>query len=193
MIVMSIASINCDNMAERTVKEMHMTDWNCNFSELPGWDQRETFHDAYDEFHELPRKDLLCCVYSIVERRMLDYRGYLALFQNKSAPELVLNISEYTFCPTFFASEDGNLIFLQPCVYLPKFSKAFYPVLILDIEKKRFSVALPRNTSGIHRITQNKSTVFTVVRSGHGSRKIRSRWCKWYSLNRLPMLPQLLG
>jgi hypothetical protein len=168
---------------------MRTTDWNYDFSSLHRWEDREKLWDAYDEFHEIPDSDLLCCLYSIAERRMLDYRGYLAILRNKKEPELLLNISEYTFCQTFFLNERGSLIFLQPCVHIQKLNQTFYPVLILDIVKNRFSCALLRNTVGICKITQNKQTVFDIELSGRRSRKIRSRWLKWHPLEQLPMLP----
>lgn len=167
---------------------MRTTDWNYDFSSLPCWKEREKLRDIYDEFYEVPQSDLLFCLYSIAERRMLDYRGFLAILENKKKPELVLDISEYTFSQTFFSNEEGNLIFLQPCVYIRNQNRTAYPILILDVVKKRFSYALWRNTAGVCRITQDSPTVFTVEFSGHRSRKVRSRWLRWHPLDQLPML-----
>ena len=55
---------------------MRTTDWNYDFSSLPCWKEREKLRDIYDEFYEVPQSDLLFCLYSIAERRMLDYRGF---------------------------------------------------------------------------------------------------------------------
>lgn len=171
---------------------MRTTDWNCDFSSLQYWDNREQLCDAYDEYHELPQKDLLCCLYSIAERRMLDYRGFLAIFRNKNHPELFLNISEYSFSQTFFTNKEENLIFLQPCISFKSLHRALYPILVLDIDHNRFSVALAGNTMGVIKINQNKPNVFTVELSGRRSRKIFSRWLSWHPLEQLPMLPQLI-
>lgn len=170
---------------------MRTTDWNYDFSSLPGWDDRQKLWDAYDEFYELP-DDRLCCVYSIAERRMLDYRGYLAILGNKKQPELGLNISEYTFLPCCFASED-KLIFLQTCVHIRKRNQTVCPVLILNMEKRCFSYALSKNTAGICQINQKRPGVVMVQISGRGSRKIRRRWRRWYPLEQLPAFPRLLG
>lgn len=167
---------------------MRTTDWNYDFSSLPCWNNRDKLWDAYDEFYEIPDRDLLCCLYSIAERRMLDYRGFLAIFRNKEKPELVLAISDYTFSKTFFVNKEGNLIFLQPCVYIQKLDRAVYPIVVLNIEKKCFSYVLPRNTMGVRKITQDRSAVFTVEISGRHNRKIRSHWLKWHPLDQLPML-----
>lgn len=172
---------------------MRTTDWDYDFSTLPGWDDRKTLLDAYDEFYEVPCNDLLCCIYSIVERRMLDYRGYLAILGDQKQPELIANISEYTFNPMFFASEEEKLIFLQACVHIRKRNQTVYPVLLLDMEKRRFSYALSKNAAGIRQIHRDRAGVFTVQISGHGERKVRSRWRRWYPLERLPEFPRMLG
>lgn len=171
---------------------MRTTDWNYDFSTLPGWDDRETLRDAYDEFYEVPCDDLLCCIYSIVERRMLDNRGYLAILRNKKQPELIVNISEYTFNPMFFASQEEKLIFLQTCVHIRKRNQTVYPLLLLDMEKRRFSYALSKNAAGICQINRDRSGIFTIQISGHGNRKVRSRWRRWYPLEQLPEFPRML-
>lgn len=99
---------------------MRTTDWKFDFSSLPYWNNRETLWDAYDEFYEIASSNLLCCLYSIAEVRMLDYRGFLAILRNKNDPELILNISEYTFTQTFFTDKEEKLIFLQFCLHNQK-------------------------------------------------------------------------
>ena len=172
---------------------MRTTDWNYDFLSLPCWNDREKLWDVYDEYHEVPQSDLLFCLYSIAERRMLDYRGYLAIFRNKTNPELVINISEYTFCQTFFANKAGSLICLQPCVYIRKQNRTIYPILVVDIENNCFACALTRNTSRNCQITQGRAQIFTVDISGQRTRKIRGRWLKWHPLEQLPQLPRYIG
>ncbi len=171
---------------------MRTTDWKFDFSSLPYWNNRETLWDAYDEFYEIASSNLLCCLYSIAEVRMLDYRGFLAILRNKNDPELILNISEYTFTQTFFTDKEEKLIFLQFCLHNQKTDRTVYPILILDIGRNRFSYALSRNTVGVRRITQDKTAVFTVELSGHRSKKIRSRWLRWRPLEQLPILPRFI-
>lgn len=181
---------------------MRTTDWNYDFSSLPFWENREKLPFVYDEYYEIPQTDMLCCLYSIDEVRMLDYRGFLAILKNKEEPELVLNIARevvsgvvkgYNFSVAFFASEDGKLIFLQPCVYNHKQERQAFPILILDITRNLFSYAVPKNAQLVEKISQNSSSVFTVdFYNTKRSKKIRTRWLKWYPLEQLPMLPRLI-
>lgn len=182
---------------------MQNTDWNCDFSLLPCWDNRESIHDIFDKFYELPQSDTLCCLYSVTEVSMLNYVGFLAIFRNKEKPELVLNITDFNFCVNFSASSDGNLIFLQPSIYLPEKERTVRPVLLLDILNNRFSYIKTDNKCPAYQVVQKKADVFVIEadqrqRKGnqqlsalHG-KKIRIRWRKWYELEKLPLLPKML-
>jgi hypothetical protein len=117
---------------------MRTTDWNFDFASLPRWDNRERIFYVYDEFYEIPGKDMLCCIYSVAEVSMLNHEGFLAILRNKEKPELVLNAADICFCVNFSQSADGRFLFLQPSFYFPK--KGYRrPVLILDMEKNRFA------------------------------------------------------
>lgn len=117
---------------------MRTTDWEFDFASLPRWDIRERIPFVYDEFFEVPGKDMLCCIYSVAEVSMMNYEGFLAILRNKQKPELVLNVTDISFCVNFSHSKDGNLLFLQPSFYSPE--KGYRrPVMILDMEKGRYS------------------------------------------------------
>jgi hypothetical protein len=183
---------------------MKTTDWKFDFSALPHWDDREKYPWVYDEYYEIPQSDTLCCLYAITEVSMMNYQGYLAILRNKENPELVLNVADgFSFCVNFSASDDGNLIFLQPSIYDRDSGRCHRPVLILDIGNRRFSWLKTANCCPVYKIVQKKAHVFAVEadeqqRKGikqlaalHG-RKIRTRWLRWYGVEKLSALPQML-
>ena len=55
---------------------MRTTDWKFDFASLPRWDNRERIGFVYDEFYEIPEKDMLVCIYSVAEVSMLNYQGF---------------------------------------------------------------------------------------------------------------------
>lgn len=176
---------------------MRSTDWNYDFSSLPCWDNRKNGW-VYDAFYEIPQTDVLCCLYSITEVRMLDERGFLAILKNKKKPELVLNVTPqmvdgkvdgYNFHTLFFVSNNGQLIFLQPGIYNQKTHREALPLLILDISHNRFAYTMASNLQIIKKITQKSNTVFTVsCFNVKESEKICTKWMKWRPLEELPKL-----
>ena len=182
---------------------MNTTDWKYDFTALPRWGDRQKPHFDRDEFFEIPQSDTLCCLYSIREASMLDYLGFLAILKKKDNPELILNLTEFAFCVNFSASDDGNLIFLQPSIYDRPTNRCLRPVLILDIPNNRFSYIKTANYCPSYRVVQKKATVFEVEADArqmkgirqlaalHG-RKIRMRWLRWYAMERLPELPKMV-
>jgi len=182
---------------------MKSTDWKYDFASLPRWDNREKSPWVYDEFYEIPQSDTLCCLYSIQEAGMLNYQGFLAILKHKDNPELVLNLADgFSFCVNFSASEDGNLIFLQPSIYDPQTNRCLRPVLILDIQKNRFSYIKTANYCPGYRVIQKKTNLFVIeaddqrktipqLAALHG-RRIRTRWLRWYAMEKIPALPQMI-
>ena len=183
---------------------MRTTDWNYDFSALPRWDNRERIPYIYDEYFEIPQSDTLCCLYSICEVGMLNYQGFLAILKNKADPKLVLNLTEgFNFCVNFSASDDGNLLFLQPSVYLPAKGRSVCPVLLVDIQNNRFAFLKTANYCTAYRVIQKKPHLFVIetdeqsrkcipqLAALHG-KKIRTRWLKWYTIDALPKLPKML-
>ena len=182
---------------------MHTTDWNCDFSALPHWDNRERIPYVFDEFYELPQCDMLCCLYSVAEVSMMNYVGFFAIFRNKESPKLVFNFTDFPFCVNFSASNDGNLLFLQPSIYLPEKKRIVRPVLVLDIQNNRFSYLKTANYCPSYKVVQKKPYVFIIEADAqqrksirqlaalHG-KKIRTRWLRWHEMDKLSALPRML-
>lgn len=183
---------------------MNTTEWEFDFSSLPNWDNRETMW-VYDEYFELPQSDTLCCIYSICEVTMLNDLGFLAILRNKEAPELIVNVAKgCNFSINFSASDDGTILFLQPHIYDRSRNRSHRPILILDIENNRFSYLKTDNLCPAYRVIQKKENVFVIEadarqRKGnkhlaalHG-KKIRIRWLRWYAMDKLPELPQMIN
>lgn len=183
---------------------MKTTDWRCDLSSLPRWDNRERDPWTYDEYFEIPQSDTLCCLYSISEATMLNYLGFLAIFRNKENPELVLNIANgFNFCINFSVSDDGNLIFLQPSIYDKAADRLVRPVLILDIPNHRFSYWNTTNCCPSYKVIQKTEHVFVIeadenqrksipqLNALHG-KKIRTRRLRWHDMDKLPALPRMI-
>ena len=185
---------------------MRITDWKYDFTSLPGWDHREKYPGLwdYDAFYEIPQRDTLCCLYSIREVSMLNEQGFLAILRNKANPELVLNVSEgFSFCVQFSASPDGNFVFLQPSIYDCAANRCLRPILILDLQRDQFAYVRTANYCPAYQVIQKKANVFIIeadarqrkaipqLASLHG-KKIRTRWLRWYAMDRLPELPQMI-
>lgn len=181
---------------------MNTTDWNFDFSSLQRWNNRETMHDIYDRFYEIPQNDVLCCLYSISEVRMGDYRGFLAILKGKDSPSVLVDIGScMNFCDQFSVSEDGNLIFLMPHIYDPRY-RIISPILIIDLQHERFSYLLTDNINPCYKIIQESDQVFTVeaaetqrgderLMAIHGM-KIRPDQLRWFDLCKLSSLPEMV-
>ena len=181
---------------------MKPTDWNFDFSSLQRWNNRETIHDIYDRFYEIPQNDALCCLYSITEARMGDYRGFLAILKNKEDPSVLVDIgSGMNFCDNFAVSDDGNLIFLMPHIYDPRYW-IISPILLIDLKTNRFSYILTDNINPCYKIVQKSEGLFEVetfesqrnderLMAIHGM-KIRPDQLNWYTLSKLPSLPNMV-
>ena len=183
---------------------MKTTDWKYDFASLPRWDNRDKLPYVYDEYFELPQSNTLCCLYSICEASMLNYLGFLAILKNKEDPKLVLNLADgISFCVNFSASADGNLIFLQPSIYDQPSNRCLRPILILDIQNNRFSYIKTANYCPGYKVIQKKVNIFVIEgdedqRKGnrqlaalHG-KKIRTRWLRWYEMDKLPTLRKMI-
>lgn len=183
---------------------MKTTNWNYDFASLPRWDNRERNPWIYDEFYEIPQSDTLCCLYSICEVSMGNYVGFLAILRNKQKPELVLNIADgFSFCVNFFVNSAGNLIFLQPSIYDRSSSRLLRPILILDIQKNRFSFVQTENYRSAYRVAEKSPSVFEVKANErqrtstnqpaalHGT-KIQIPKLEWYEIDKLAELPKML-
>ena len=183
---------------------MTTTDWKYDFTSLPHWDNREKYPYIWDKFFEIPQSDTLCCLYSIQEVTMMNCLGFLAILKNKEKPELILNVAEgFTFCVNFSASDDGNLLFLQPSFYFRDTNRCIRPVLILDIQNNRFSFIRTDNFCPIYKVVQKNANLF-VVEADESNRKsipqlaafhgteIQTCCLKWYEMDKLSQLRQMV-
>lgn len=142
---------------------MNATDWKFDFESLHHWSIRKVNPWVYDEFYEIDNSDTLLCVYSIVEMRMMDYRGYVALLKNKESPRLILNAPEVlTFRPGFDQSDDGRYIFLKSIMYDRAKNKAYSLLLAVDLEKELYSYILSDNFNPCFNVVQTDEGVFSV-------------------------------
>ena len=182
--------------------QMEPTGWEFDFTTLPQWDNRESLSGVFDRFFEIPQSDMLCCIYSIYEVAMGNCLGFLAVLKKKDKPELVLQ-SRVNFCINFSASSDGDLIFLQPYLCDRANNRSQCPVLILDLKKNCFSFLRTANRCPSYRVIQKKKSVFVIeadeyqrknnksLKALHG-KKIRTKWLKWYDMDRLDNLRDML-
>lgn len=180
------------------------TDWKFDFTSLPRWENHNSVHYAYDEFFEIPQTDTLCCIYSIAEVRMMSYQGFLAILQNKENPKVVLNVTEdMNFCDNFSVSNDGNLIFLQPSLYNDKTKQVKHPILILDIESKKFAYVETNQWSSEYKVVEVEEKVFKVepdpVQAKRDERLqtlgemiIKVDELKWYPWSKLNQLSKMI-
>lgn len=181
---------------------MTTTDWKFDFSSLPLWDIREKFRDAHDRFFELPQSDTLCCIYSIYEATMCNNLGRMAILQNKQNPQLVAQCS-YPFRVNFFASDDGNLIFLSLQIYDRATNRSKYPILILDVPNRRFSLKKTQSSCPGFKVVQVKPHLFVIeanerdrrnnkqLQAMHG-KKIYTKLRRWYDFSKLDQLHDLV-
>ena len=177
---------------------MRITDWKFDFSSLPHWNDRDTILWIYDEFFDIPQSDTLCCIYSVAEVSMCNYLGHLAILKNKEKPELLLNVDQgMSFCDNVSVSTDGSLIFLQPDIRYKR------PVLIIDITKNIFSYVLTDNHNPCYKIVESGRNVFAIEADAYQKkndkllkalcrRKIRINSLRWYSLDKLESLPEMI-
>jgi hypothetical protein len=146
---------------------MNISNWEYDFSSLPYWDNREKT-DVTDKLYESTH-DFCLLNYSISEVRMLDFRGFLALFKNKAAPQLVFNCTALNFpkCTPFFA-ESVPFCAVLASVYCEDIQKELDVTLIIDLAKNRFAFA-PLHQSDVrelHPMTEEKKGLFLLLRDG---------------------------
>ena len=184
---------------------MRETDWKFDFSSLPHWENHDTFPWVYDEFLEIPQRDMLCCIYSVVEVSMLNYVGFLAILKNKENPTLFLNVSKgYNFCPRIFASRDGSLVFLNPQIYYEKTHSVKHPILIIDVINRFFSYFSDGSSYPSYKIVELRENVFGIEADADQKKhdkslrklcrkKIQTKRLKWRPLEELDLLPELMA
>lgn len=178
--------------------------WRFDFSSLPRWDVRDRIPFVYDKFYPVLQKDMLFCIYSIAEVSMMWYVGFLAVLKNKQHPKLVLNITEkINFCDNFSTSKNGDIVFLQACVYNKATSKVNCPILIIDIARRKFSYYKTENYNPCYKVVELSDCVFgieadelqrnTDARLNTLANQIIDLRClEWYDLNKINTLTERL-
>ncbi|MBQ4117025.1 MAG: hypothetical protein IJD37_06575 [Clostridia bacterium] len=155
-------------------EEYRKTDWRFDFESLPYWDNRKTIFGVFDDFHYIPQSDTLCCIYSIAEVSMCRYMGFLAILKNKEKPELILNIAhKMNFYRNFFVSQKGNIIFLQPFIYNKKTKKSSCPIMIIDIENRKFAYYDAEDYGVCHKISEISDQIFSIESDESSYKTIR--------------------
>ena len=161
---------------------MKIATWDCDFSSLPYWEDREHIPFIYDTFCEVPQSDALCCIYSIAEVSMGDYRGFLAIFKQKNAPRLYLNVTTVNFRDQMCANKEGNLLFLRPHIYEPEVKVVKEPVIVIDIQNDLFT--------------------YFDMENKYLDENMDNEWCEhllasnerpWYPLKDLNLLQQMIN
>ena len=180
------------------------TDWKFDFSSLPRWDTRDRIPFIYDKFYPVPQRDILCCIYSIAEVTMGRYIGFLAILKNKNDPELLLNITEnMCFQDYFFVSNNKNLLFFRLSVSDKSTGALKDPMLIIDIEKGKFSYYDTHCTSSCYTLTEINESLFAFEvdearrknnedLNALADKTIDLKALKWYNLNKIDTLPKKL-
>ena len=143
---------------------MDSCNWNYDFSSLPHWDNREIFPYTTDTYAESPTQDCLCLIYSIIEARMMDYRGFLAVLKNKSNPELLLNVTRYNIPDQKVAFLSTGHVLIVQAYFINEKSDAYSaPFLILDLQNNRFSlVHSGRNSLSPYTIEEISQNTFVI-------------------------------
>lgn len=183
---------------------MRTTDWQFDFSSLPHWNYRNEFPYVYDDFFDIPKSNVLCCIYSICEVSMCNYVGCLAILKNKKNPELLLNITEgFTFCDNISLNTNENLIFLQPSIYNKALNVYKRPILIVDISKNVFAYFVTDNVNPCYKVVELNENVFKIEADVNqkkfdkrlnalSKKKIHINRLKWNNFDMLNSLPNLL-
>lgn len=164
--------------------------WEIDKDALPKWsDEKHGTYPHYQMF-ESPGEQVACLIYSILEVRMCDYRGFCAVYQDKHAPELILPIRFMNFYPQVDFSADGNLIFLKACYRVKRF------LLILNVAQKAYAIVHFSPPDMGYRIQEKDEGIFMLVfdekhlsqddRLSHFHNtavdSTRLRWRKWTDL-----------
>ena len=180
------------------------TDWKFDFSSLPRWDNRDKIPFIYDKFYPVPQMDILCCIYSIAEVTMGRYIGFLAILKNKNDPELLLNVTEkMCFQDYFFVSNNKNLLFFRLSVSDKSTGALKDPMLIIDIEKGKFSYYDTHCTNSGYTLTEISESLFAFeideaqrknneALNALADKTIDLKTLKWYDLNKIDTLPKKL-
>jgi hypothetical protein len=116
--------------------------WEIDFSDLQYPDKLDQFKYSSAEIIESNDKKYCCLFYLIDEYRMLCYTGLVAIYTNKSAPELIFNSRhwfDYQFSETVYYC--GNYMVLRKNeMYFEQSKQVFSPFIVINLESKEFTI-----------------------------------------------------
>jgi hypothetical protein len=112
-----------------------------------------------DILYENPKLDVAILHYSIAESSMCFYSGFLAIFENKENPRLVLSIKngKFTNMKIFF-SANGNLAFAKSALY-----NGGWPIFIFDLLNQSFAYFKTITNNICYDVIETNNNDFTIV------------------------------
>lgn len=136
---------------------MNVQGWEIHPQKLPYWDNHRVFPYCEDHLYESPDGGSAVLIYSVIEVGMMNYQGFCAVYQNRTAPVLRLAIRCVNFAPFAQYSHDGALVFLKASY---RRGKRF--LLVLDLKKETYAVVhfSPSNMS--YGIKEGDDGLFSV-------------------------------
>lgn len=153
------------NNAERVgfIEEFDNHGWEFDYNSLPYFTECRDFPFRTDDFFESGDGRYLCLIYSICELRMCSYLGKLAIFENKSSPELLFEVPKIAVpkqTPLFNSANDT--LFLMVEIYNKEEKKTYYPFLSIDLKKKEFAIIPYPTASHWAKISQQSEDEFLI-------------------------------
>lgn len=137
---------------------MNVQGWEFDPALLPHWDNRSVFPHCEDHLFESPDGEAAVLIYSVLEVRMMDCRGFCAVYRHKDEPALCLAIRFVNFWPFAHFSQDGNLVFLKA-----SYRGGVRFLLALDTKREAYAVVpfSPPNIS--YTVVEEGGGIFTLV------------------------------
>jgi len=169
--------------------------WKYEYSKLPYWENRDKTPWIYDKLYENPNRNNAVLIYSIAEVGMGKYFGFLAVFDNKQRPQLILNTTAFNVLPRMpMFSTNGNLCFLLASFYEKNKNLSACPFLILNFELQAFDCF--KVTDGFnYSIDEKNKAEFMLIQQYHNDRLesfdrqiIRIDQCNWRPFSELHAL-----
>ncbi len=118
--------------------ELYELGWNNNFGSLKYWKNRETMPYIHDRGFVSPDGKYLFAIYSICEVAMGHYKGFLAIFENKEDPELLIDRDHdcYSQSPIFIS--DSTAILYERILHSDS-GEILDSYMLLDCKNRRFA------------------------------------------------------
>lgn len=142
---------------------MKIDGWEYDYKSLSGWDVHDKLPWCTDHMLSNPDSDTACLIYSIGEVRMGTEMGYLALLRDKSAPQLLLNVTSMMFpMQEPFYSKDGRYLVLKAQVYVEAEHRIDCPILFLNLAEKSLAKFRTRGNNYNYRIEELSPSRFII-------------------------------